>query len=107
MKLTFPKYVFKGVTEETPAETTLAFLMIAVNSKYEKGLDSGYKRIYARMQNKLEEAIEKGSKSIELEQAEYDLLKNAVKEAKVPAQFVSNFVRLEDAIEEAEKTTKK
>jgi hypothetical protein len=108
MKLTVKiPYKFKQNIKEKPQETTLNFLMLSINSKYPQGIDGGYKRIFARIQNKLDEAIDKDLKNIDIEQAELDLIKNAVKEAKVPVHFVSNFVLLEDEVEKVEKLVEK
>lgn len=98
MKLIFPKYSFRGGVEEKPPETTLNLILMALTDKYPQGLDGGYKRTFSRIQTKLEEAIEKDAKFIEIQQDEIDLLKN-LKDAKTKPVFVSNVVKLEDAID--------
>jgi hypothetical protein len=102
MKLIFPKYVFKGEIKEKQAETTLNLIMMLTNDKYPQGIDGAYRRIFSRITNKLDEAIEKDANLIELEQAELDLIKNVIREAKVKVTFVNLVVLLEDAIEAIE-----
>lgn len=61
------------------------------------------RRIFARVQRKLDDAIESKSDEIELEKAEQDLLKKSFNECKVPAGIAKFFVVLEEEIERATK----
>jgi uncharacterized protein YggL (DUF469 family) len=95
-------YHFKGDVKEKPQESTYNFIYMVVSEKNPQGLDGSYRRMFGRISKKLDEAIENDKRSIELEDAEFDLIKNAVREAKIKVQFVQNFILLEDAVEEAE-----
>ena len=82
-------------------EVFLNYLISAIHSKYKDGLDGSYRRTFARLQNKFDEAIDKDLKAIEVEQAELDLMKNAFQGGKLPAIFSQNAMLMEDAIENA------
>lgn len=82
---------------------TADYINHAVSSAHPQGLEGQQRRIYSRIQRKLDQAIDDGSEDIELEQAESDLLRKAFEACKVPAAIAKYFVVLEDAIEEATK----
>lgn len=91
-------YKLPKEAKNTPQELTADYIAMAVANKYKEGLDGQYKRTYARICRKLDEVIENKGETIELEEAEYDLLKNAIPECKVPVHIVKYFVVLEEEI---------
>ena len=93
-------YKFKGKGEPvTMQQVTQNYIIAVVNSKYPEGIDSSYRRIFGRLIAKLDEGIEKDLDEIDIEIAELDLIKNALREAKLPALMAYNANILEDIIE--------
>lgn len=82
---------------------TADYINFAVGSAHPQGLEGQQRRIYGRIQRKLDDAIESSAEEIELENAESDFLRKAFESCKVPAAISKYFVVLEDAIEEATK----
>lgn len=85
------------------AALTADYINHAVTNAHQQGLEGQQRRIYSRIQRKLDGAIENSDEDIELEQAECDFLRKAFEACKVPAVIAKYFVVLEDAIEEATK----
>lgn len=89
---------------ETPMqEITYNYIIAAVNSKYKDGVDGTYRRMLARIVKKIDDAIESGAETIEIENADLDLLKNAFLQAKLHPAMAYNASLIEDAIEQAAK----
>lgn len=63
------------------AEITADYLEFAVRNVYEKGLEGQKRRIFGRLQRKMDAAIESKEYVIDIEQAEFDLIKKAFNEA--------------------------
>lgn len=84
-------------------ELTADYINHAVSNAHQQGLEGQQRRIYGRIQRKLDEAIETDAEEIALEQAESDFLRKAFEACKVPSVIAKYFVVLEDAIEEATK----
>lgn len=80
-------------------QVTQNYILAAVGSKYQGGLDGQYRRIFARIMVKLDEGVEKKLEEIELETAELDMLKGAFKDCKLPAAMSYNAGLIEDMIE--------
>lgn len=98
---------YNSKDESTGAQQTTAnFIIGAVHSKNEKGLDGDHRRIFGRIQDKLDDAIDNKLEYIDLERAEYDLIVRALKEARLPAIMSSNLVILEDELEDCLKRDK-
>lgn len=91
----------KNANIECNQDLTVNLINFAVNAKYKDGLKSGsLRRVYARLQRLLDEAIENKSDTIELEQAQKDLLIDVFNfEIPVPVFETKYFVLLEDEIE--------
>lgn len=84
----------------TDSQLTQDYINFAANAKYKNGLDDATKRrIYARIQRKLDDAIEAGEGTITLEKAESDFLKDCMKEPPFPAALSKYVVVLEDEFE--------
>ncbi len=82
---------------------TADYIGYASNAKYPNGLDGKVRRIYGRIQCKLDDALDKKADSIELEAAEVDFLKSIFKEdTKFPTNLSQYVVVLEDAIDALE-----
>jgi hypothetical protein len=64
-----------------------------------QGIEGQQRRVFARIQRKLDEAIENKTSEIELEEAEKDLLRKSFRDCKVPAQIAKLFVVLEDEVD--------
>jgi len=96
----------RGGEVVSPQEVFLNYLLTAVSSKYQDGVDGIFRRTFGRITAKFEGAIEKNLDTIDVEMAELDLIKNAFKDGKLPAIFSYNASLMEDAIEEAYKKIK-
>ena len=81
--------------DEDNSEITYGFILACVNSKYREGLEGQTRRMFGRIQRKLEDKTDK----IEIDESEADFLYNAVKEAKLPANISVNLMILEDELE--------
>lgn len=79
------------------SQLTLDYINFAVNMKFKDGLEGQKKRIWGRLQRKLDEAQD----IVELESAEVDFIKDAFSEdLKVPPGLAKYFIILEDCIKE-------
>jgi hypothetical protein len=93
----------EGDIRKTNSELTENYILHAVNDTHPKGLEGQLRRVFARLQRKLDEAIDSGTDTIELEKAEQDLLRKSFNECKVTPALAKYFVVLEDEIERATK----
>ncbi len=94
----------EGETDRTEgAQLTENYLESAVTSAHPQGLEGQQRRIWGRIQRKIDEAIEKETGEIVLEREEWSFLRKAFESCKAPAAIAKYFVILEDMIEEAEK----
>ncbi len=80
-------------------EITFNYIQIAVADKYKQGLEGQKRRIFSRIQNKFDAAIENKEESIELESAEEDFIKDAFRDAKFPPLLARYVVMLEDEVD--------
>lgn len=92
-----------GEIQKSNVELTDLYILHAVNATHPQGLEGQMRRAFARIQRKLDDAIESGTNGIELEKAEQDLLRKSFSECKVPAGIAKYFVILEDEVERATK----
>jgi hypothetical protein len=88
-------------------ELTENYLNWAVSSFYKDGLEGQKRRIWGRIQRKIDDAVE-GNGKVELETAEKEFLVEAMKGAKFPAGISKFVMILEDVLlkEESEKPNK-
>lgn len=91
----------EGELKVSNQQITYNYILGSVNSKYEKGVEGSYRRMLARIFNKLDDAIDKNLDIIELEESELDLIKNALRDGKLPATMAYNAILLEDEIDKA------
>lgn len=85
----------EDVAQISNIELTISYLHFAVNSFY-KEMQGQMLRTWGRLQRKLDDASEKKSKSIDIEDAEYDLVNKASNEAKFPANLSKFIVVLQE-----------
>ena len=86
--------------EISDAGLTVDYINWAITSKHNNQLDGQSRRIFARMQNKMDEAVLGNKDSVEFENAEMDFLKAAFNwnELKFPVHSSRYVVVLEDYI---------
>ena len=94
------KVAKKDVSETSNREFTSSYISFAVRSFYKDGLDNQFRRIWARIQRKLDSVLDENKNEVELEQAEVDFIKTAVKSAKFPSDTAKYVVVLEDALDD-------
>lgn len=83
----------------SPQELTEHYIGLAVNHKYKDGIEGSLRRMWGRIQRKLDEGIEKKLDEITLEEGEVDFISKAFDGAKFPP-FLSKYVQiLEDEID--------
>lgn len=92
--------------QEKPQETTYNLFSLLVASKNPNGVEGQYRRMWGRIQRKFDDCVSRGDMYIELENGEFDLLKEAIRDGKCPAVFSKHIVLLEEAMEAAEKKNK-
>lgn len=81
------------------ASLTVNYIEYAVEGAYKAGLSNSQRRIYSRIQRKLDAAIESNTKEVELEAAEKDFLRDAFKTATFPSAAAKYVVVLEEEID--------
>jgi len=74
---------------------SIDYITYAISSHYKEGVEGQLKRVIGRLQRKLDEAEE----TLELEQAEIDIIKKAFEKVTVPTALVKYWVILEDEID--------
>lgn len=92
-----------GESQQGPIETTANYFDAAVSSAHPQGLEGQMRRIYGRIQRKIDAAADESLEFIELEKAEADFLRVAFEKCKIPASFSKYFTVLEDEVERATK----
>lgn len=88
------------------SEITFSYIEYAVSSKHEKGLDSTLRRIWGRIQRKMEAAIEAQADDVELDAAEFDFIRKSVEDTKYPPAYSKYILILEDEIERVKESMK-
>ena len=85
--------------ERSPQWLTNYYIGYAVDAKYKDGMRPRDRRMYARLQDNLDDAIKHNADTIEIERAELELVKDAFRDCKFPAQLSRFVVVLENEIE--------
>lgn len=87
--------------KQASQEITAGFVESAFATVYKEGLDSQKRRIYGRIQRKMDEVVLNKAETIELEEAEKDLIKKtfANEDCVFPSQSSKFVVVLEEEIE--------
>jgi hypothetical protein len=83
---------------EGNAQLTNNYIETSVLLSNKDGLDSQFRRIWVKIQSKIQMALNSKDYVIELEQGEYDFIKNAILNAKFNPTIAKYVVALEDAI---------
>lgn len=100
----------QGVEIEPPCaqEMTANYIAYAVGKKHPNGLNGRDRRLYARLQRKLDDAIDQKAGEIDLETGEKDFLRSLFNsdEVKFPPGDSKYVVLLEDEIESLKETPK-
>lgn len=71
--------------------------------KYRDGLEGQLRRIFGRIQRKCDDAVEKGYDVLELEDSEFDLIKDTFEDSKFPPVLSKYINVLEEEIERCAK----
>src|SRR4051812_41889892 len=66
-------------------EMTSNFISYGVSQRHKDGLSSRDRRIWARLQRRLEEAVDTGVSEIDLEAAEFEFIHDSFKDQKFPS----------------------
>ena len=82
-----------------PQERTLDFFAFAVGQKYKEGLESQFRRVWARIEGKFDKAIDEDLETIDLEDGEKDFLKGAFRDCKFPYSYARFTTILEDEMD--------
>lgn len=90
----------KEVIEITPQQLFINHFYGALNTSYKDGLGMEYQRRVFKISDKVEKSTED---TVQLEDAEFDLLQECFERAKCPPALVKIWVQIHDAIEEAKK----
>jgi len=90
----------KKVTDKDNAEVSKGYIEYAVSAFHREGLDSQFRRVYAKIQQKIDSAIEDEKYEIDLDQGEFNLIKLAFDSDKVKfqASLAKYVLVLEDEI---------
>lgn len=94
----------KGDVNKAPTnvEQTASYIIMAVSNKYQQGLDGQWRRLWGRIQRKLDEAIDKEKKHVEFERSELEFIKRGFGEdVKLPAVASKYLMLVEDELEKA------
>lgn len=79
-------------------------LALAATTAHERGLEGQLRRLYGRVQRKIEEAVDENREDVELEINEFDFIKKAVEHGRF-APSIAKFVEVvENEIDVASKT---
>ena len=84
--------------EYTPQELTYDYVSYAVNKKYPE-MEGQIRRIWGRIQNKFDKAIEANDEEIELDETQSDFVKKCFREAKFNPSLAKYINVLEDEID--------
>lgn len=89
-----------GSEPESNIEITTNLIVYAVGKQYPEGLDGNgpVRRMYGRLQRKMDAALEAKENALDLEQGEIDMITKALSEAKFPASWSRLVMQLEDAL---------
>jgi hypothetical protein len=83
---------------EGNAQLTNNYIETAVITVNRDGLDSQFRRLWVKIQSKIQTALNTGEYEIEFEDGEFNFIKDAVINAKFNATIAKYVVALEDAI---------
>lgn len=87
------------IKKSTNQEIVADYITYAVKSAYKEGLDNQWRRTWARIQRKLDDAVEKKQDKVEFENGEMDFIKRSFKDVKFPIDLAKYVVILEDELD--------
>lgn len=94
---------YKRLEEEKKKTSNIAltedYINYSIIQAYKEGIDGQLKRIVARLQRKLEDAVLNNTPEIEIEEAELDIIKKSFEKVKTPVQLIKYWIILEDEID--------
>lgn len=87
--------------KEKNIETTINLVTLAMSKAHPDGLDGNgpQRRMWGRLQRKLDEALSNDIEEVEIEEGERDMISKALKNAQMPLQWSRYISALEDALE--------
>jgi len=91
----------KAVEQISNSELTVDYINFAANSAHQGGLEGQQRRIFGRIQRKLDAAVEAKQTEVELELAELDFIVKCFEMAKFPANLSQYVMVLQDEIDRA------
>lgn len=80
---------------KTNPELTQDYIAYAVNLSYKDGLEGQLRRVYGRIQRKLDTALDENKPEVELEESELDFLDKAISNSKFPVNIAKYVLVLE------------
>ena len=86
---------------ESNAQTTINIIQGAIATAHKDGFDgtSPYRRMYARLQAKFDNAVEQNSSELTLDETEKDFIIKALRTASLPVAWSLYVVLIEDELE--------
>lgn len=103
INLAYKVKIAEGQKPQDDRELTLNYITAAVRQKYDKGMDGPLRRVWGRLQIKFDKAIETGKNTVELEEAEKDLIKKCIDVYKCDPIIAKYFQILEDEVNKLDK----
>lgn len=99
-------YKLPADSKEDINELTATYVQSAINLKYPQGLEGQVRRLWGRVQRKIDSALEEKKNEVELEDSEFDFIKKAVLDEtiKFPAHIAKYINVLEEELEKLAKT---
>lgn len=94
-------YKMPAASTQSSSEVTANYIDAAVASSHRDGLEGQMRRVFARLQRKIDTAIETGVYEVELEAAERDLLRKSFNNCTISAALAKYFVILDSEVEKA------
>lgn len=87
----------EGKEEQSNIDITKQMIGYGINNTYTKGLQGQLRRIWGRLQRKIDEAVDQGVESIEVTKSELELI-NKVLDVSVPWNWAKLWAVLEDHV---------
>jgi hypothetical protein len=89
---------------KSDAELTQDYIAYAVTQTYKDGLEGQLRRLYGRIQRKLDACLDENKPGMELEEAELDFLDKAFSTAKFPVSIAKYVLVLEAELDRVKRT---
>jgi len=89
----------EATAQSSNVDFTALLIGLAVESANEKGLEGKSRRVFGRLQRKLDAAIDASQESVEVEDAELDLINDSLKRARFLARQSKHVLLIEEELE--------